>query len=142
MQTTSVYSDSALRAFRVHPQRRSAREVAGSRSLAAMLPTILSTGVITLVATAVMRLLWVGFNNDFFGVWMEAWLTIWPIAFPVAYLSKPLVYGLTRSISKPAVDMAPQRPPGLTVGDVLAASAEATAASGLQVQRPDIVRYY
>lgn len=142
MSTTSVYSDHALTAYRAQPQRRPVREVAGSKSLASMLPTILSTGVITLVATAVMRLLWTGFNNDFFGAWMEAWLTTWPIAFPVAYLSKPLVHQLTRSISKPVVEAAPARRPGLSVADVLAASAQASARSGLQVKRPDIVRYY
>ncbi|MBI3285690.1 MAG: DUF2798 domain-containing protein [Burkholderiales bacterium] len=138
MSSTNVYADSASRAYHTGAVRRAPRAVAGSRSLAAMLPTILSTGVITLVATAVMRLLWLGFNNEFFGAWMEAWLTTWAIAFPVAYLSKPLVYGLTRSISQPAV----QRRPGLCVADVLAASEQATASAGLQVKRPDIVRYY
>lgn len=96
-----------------------------------MLPTILTTGVVTLVASAAMRLLWIGYGNDFFAAWMEAWLTIWPIAFPVAYLSKPLVNQLARSLSKPlpATDL-PHA--GLSVNTIMQVSDRASAESGLK----------
>lgn len=133
MQHTPVYNDSSLSAYRSSAPRYVQREVAGSKSLASMLPTILTTGVITLVVTAMMRLVWVGMNNDFFAAWMEAWLTTWPIAFPVAYMSKPVVNRLARSLSKPVVVAEPARRPGLTVSDVLSASAQATGRSHLRV---------
>ncbi|MBC3920802.1 DUF2798 domain-containing protein [Undibacterium sp. CY18W] len=110
---------------------RQPRAVAGSKSLASMLPTILTTGVVTLVASAAMRLLWIGYGNDFFAAWMEAWLTIWPIAFPVAYLSKPLVNQLARSLSKP-LPTADMSQAGLNVNAVMQASDRATAQSGLK----------
>jgi hypothetical protein len=52
-----------------------------SQSLASMLPSLLLAGVITLLMSAVMRLLWAGPGHHFFGAWMETWLTTWPIAF-------------------------------------------------------------
>lgn len=79
-------------------QPRAPRVLAGSKSLASMLPALLMTGVLTLVLSAVMRLVWIGFSNDFFAAWMEAWLTTWPIAFPIAYLSKPLISRFTRHL--------------------------------------------
>ena len=77
------------------------QKVAGSKSLASMLPMLLTTGVITLVIAAVTRLLWLGFSNDFLGAWMEAWLTTWPIAFPLAYLGMPFVKRLTNYLATP-----------------------------------------
>ncbi|MFZ6655106.1 DUF2798 domain-containing protein [Undibacterium sp. TJN19] len=135
MQHSSVYT--GARTEVVHAPRsatvsRQPRSVAGSRSLASMLPTILTTGVISLVATAVLRLLWMGFNNDFFGAWMEAWLTVWPIAFPVAYISKPLVDQLTRKLSKPLASANGHAGSGLNVADVMHANEQATLKSGLK----------
>lgn len=123
--------------------RRAQREVAGSKSLASMLPTILTTGMVTLVITAVMRLVWVGFSNDFFAAWMEAWLTTWPIAFPLAYLSKPLVNRLTSSIAKPVTSESSVTTPGLQLADVRAVAQRATEKNHLEVnRRPYIHRYY
>ncbi|MDO8652520.1 MAG: DUF2798 domain-containing protein [Undibacterium sp.] len=118
--------------------RRPQREVAGSKSLASMLPTILTTGVITLVITAIMRLVWVGFNNDFFGAWMEAWLTTWPIAFPLAYMSKPLIKQVTNRLTHPVVD----ENTSLSVSHIDAASANATAKNRLQIQRTGYISRY
>ncbi|MCH8621499.1 DUF2798 domain-containing protein [Undibacterium sp. TS12] len=92
-----------------------------------MLPTILTTGVVSLVATAVMRMLWMGVGHDFFGAWMEAWLTVWPIAFPAAYISKPLINKLARRLSRPLPAAT-----GFGVSAVMQASDQATAQSGLQ----------
>ncbi|MFZ6760183.1 DUF2798 domain-containing protein [Undibacterium sp. Ji50W] len=130
MQHSSAFPGMSVAAVQAATARHP-RVVAGSKSLASMLPTILTTGVVTLVASAAMRLLWVGFGTDFFVAWMEAWLTIWPIAFPVAYLSKPLVNRLASSLSKPlpASDM-PQA--GLSVNTIMQVSDRATAQSGLK----------
>lgn len=57
-----------------------------SHALASMFPSLLLSGVITLAVTAVVCVMWIGTDNDFFGAWMEAWLTSWPIAFPLTYL--------------------------------------------------------
>ncbi|MFZ6771620.1 DUF2798 domain-containing protein [Undibacterium sp. SXout7W] len=141
MQHSPVYGDRSYQAYQVAATRPSVREVAGSKSLASMLPTILTTGVITLVVTATMRLIWAGFNNDFFAAWMEAWLTTWPIAFPIAYLTKPLVNRLTRSVSKPVAASVQRRRPGLTVADVMSASEQATHARGLRVRESVTPRY-
>ncbi len=122
---------------------RAQREVAGSKSLASMLPTILTTGMVTLVITAVMRLVWVGFSNDFFAAWMEAWLTTWPIAFPLAYLSKPLVNRLTSSIAKPVASESLIATPGLQLADVRSAAQRATEKNHLAVNRKlSSHRYY
>jgi hypothetical protein len=86
---------------RAQLNQRPQRELAGSKSLASMLPTLLTSGVITLAVTAILRLVWLGFGNDFFAAWMEAWLTTWPIAFPLAYMSKPLIYRLANRLSSP-----------------------------------------
>ncbi|MFZ6723199.1 DUF2798 domain-containing protein [Undibacterium sp. Ji49W] len=130
MQHSSAFSGMSVAEFQPAIVRQP-RAVAGSKSLASMLPTILTTGVVTLVASAAMRLLWIGYGNDFFAAWMEAWLTIWPIAFPVAYLSKPLVNQLARSLSKPlpAADL-PQA--GLSVNTIMQVSDRASAESGLK----------
>jgi hypothetical protein len=61
-----------------------------------MLPSLMATGAITLVITAVVCAVWSGSDNNFFGAWMEAWLTTWPIVFPLFYLSRVLF----RKISK------------------------------------------
>ncbi|MFZ6708342.1 DUF2798 domain-containing protein [Undibacterium sp. TC9W] len=108
-------------------QTRQPRAVAGSRSLASMLPTILTTGLVSLVATAVLRLMWMGYGHDFMAAWMEAWLTVWPIAFPAAYISKPLVNKLARMLSKPVSSEA-----ALSARGIMQASEEATAKSGLK----------
>ncbi|MFZ6673308.1 DUF2798 domain-containing protein [Undibacterium sp. Xuan67W] len=135
----STYSTDALLRYR---KNQPVRAVAGSKSLASMLPTILTTGVITLVATAVMRLLWLGFNNDFFGAWMEAWLTTWPIAFPIAYMLKPAVYRLSHGVtqvSEPRFDVIQAK--GLSLNDVQSASQRATQTAPLKLlQQPFIHR--
>ncbi|MFZ6816233.1 DUF2798 domain-containing protein [Undibacterium sp. Rencai35W] len=135
----STYSTDALLRYR---KNQPVRAVAGSKSLASMLPTILTTGVITLVATAVMRLLWLGFNNDFFGAWMEAWLTTWPIAFPVAYMVKPVVYRLSRGVSQVAEpEILTTSPKGLSLQDVQFASQHANQAAPLKLlQQPFVHR--
>lgn len=125
---------------------RPQRELAGSKSLGAMLPTILTTGVITLVASAIMRLVWVGFSNDFFAAWMEAWLTTWPIAFPLAYLSKPLINRVTNLLAPPAATVTAARPvasPGLKICQIDEVAAKVTAKNQLRVQRSAYIhRYY
>lgn len=125
---------------------RPQRALAGSKSLASMLPTILTTGVVTLAITAILRLVWVGFNNDFFGAWMEAWLTTWPIAFPLAYLSKPWIYQVSSSLSVP-VPVGNQLPfdhePGLRVSHVSKAAELASIKNQLRIlNRPYIHHNY
>lgn len=105
-----------------------------SRSLASMLPFLLLSGVITLVMTAVMRLMWTGWTDGFVSVWMESWLTAWPIAFPIAYLVSPPLLKLATYISAPAARPAP-RVRGLTFGDINGVSARVTAHNGLTVLR-------
>jgi len=96
MQHLPVYSDKQTSAQPALKYRTSPPLLAGSRSLASMLPSLLSTGVATLLFSALLRLLWIGFTNDFFAAWMEAWLTTWPIAFPMVYISKRLYRSLTK----------------------------------------------
>lgn len=106
-----------------------------SRSLASMLPSLLLTGVVTLVMTAVMRLMWIGLGSDFFRVWIESWLIAWPIAFPVAYVAGPLVVKLAARMTSPATKTVAFEPVGLAFGDIADASARATAKNGFKVQR-------
>lgn len=104
-----------------------------SRALASMLPALLLSGVIMLVTSAVMRLMWIGPGNDFFGAWMEAWLTSWPIAFPLTYVLGPAMRRLARSVAAPQT--MPVREPGLGWGDVTGAAEQVTANNGLTVLR-------
>ena len=104
-----------------------------SRALASMLPALLLSGVIMLVMSAVMRLMWIGAGNDFFGAWMEAWLTSWPIAFPLTYVLGPAMRKLARSLAAPQDRSA--RQPGLGWADMADASAQVTASNGLTVLR-------
>lgn len=108
-----------------------------SKSLASMLPAILSSGFITLMLTAVMHLMSDGFSNAFFGTWMETWLTTWPIAFPLFYLLSTPMNKLAARISAPASADAAQ-PAGLSVGDIAGASERATGQNSLAVRRPSI----
>lgn len=133
MQTSSALTHVNASSF-----RRPQRAVAGSKSLASMLPTIITTGVITLVITGIMRLVWVGFSNDFFSAWMEAWFTTWPIAFPIAYLSKPIVKQLSNSLSQSI----PAENPGLSLSQIQNASTQATQANRLRVQRSNYLHKY
>lgn len=105
-----------------------------SKSLASMLPFLLLSGVITLVMTAVMRLMWTGWNEGFINVWMESWLTAWPIAFPIAYVVSPPLLKLAAYISAPAARPAPQVR-GLAFGDIDGVSERVTANNGLMVLR-------
>lgn len=142
MQASSVFTQ-ATGQQPVRPQRQQ-RALAGSKSLASMLPTILTTGVVTLAITAILRLVWVGFNNDFFGAWMEAWLTTWPIAFPLAYLSKPWIYQVSSSLSVPVQNQLPaDHEPGLRVSHVSKAAELASIKNQLRVlNRPYIHHNY
>ncbi|HEY0848188.1 MAG TPA: DUF2798 domain-containing protein [Noviherbaspirillum sp.] len=107
------------------------RTLRSSRALASMLPALLSSGVLTLVITAVMHLMWDGLVTGFAGLWMESWLTAWPIAFPVAYVIAPV---LSRVAAYADAPEAPIRP-GLGCGDIVDASARVTASHGLSVLR-------
>jgi hypothetical protein len=102
-----------------------------SQSLASMLPSLLLAGVITLLMSAVMRLLWAGPGHHFFGAWMETWLTTWPIAFPATYLLGAHVVRLAARISAPAAF----EPAGLALRDIEDASANATGKNDLKLRR-------
>ncbi|NDI85254.1 DUF2798 domain-containing protein [Undibacterium crateris] len=75
------------------------RTVAGSRSLASMLPSLLSTGFVTFFVTGILQLCWNTQQPELMRHWMEAWLTSWPIAFPLTYLSLPLIRTLMHKLS-------------------------------------------
>ncbi|MDP3842993.1 MAG: DUF2798 domain-containing protein [Oxalobacteraceae bacterium] len=107
----------------------------GSNSLASMLPSLLMTGLITLVMAAVLRLVWVGFSADFYAAWMEAWLTSWPIVFPFAYLLSAPVFRLAALVAAPAVTLEAGRAASLSLAQIADASANATAINGLRAQR-------
>lgn len=109
------------------------RRVRASRSLASMLPSLLSSGVMTLVITAVMHLMWDGPVEGFVGVWMESWLTAWPIAFPVAYVVGPMMSRVAAYVSAPAAHMTVR--PGLGCGDIVDVSASVTERNGISVLR-------
>lgn len=104
------------------------RYLRSSRALASMMPALLSSGVMTLVITAVMHLMWNGLVDGFVSAWMESWLTAWPIAFPVAYLLAPV-------LGRMAYVPAPVTAPGLGCGDIVNASARVTERNGFTVLR-------
>ena len=108
-----------------------------SKSLASMLPAILSSGLITLMLTAAMHLMSDGFSNAFFGTWMETWLTAWPIAFPLFYLLSTPMNKLAARISAPATEDVAQ-PVSLSVDDIAGASERATEKNGFEVRRQSI----
>lgn len=130
---TSALSHSSQTAYR-DPQA----VIAGSKSLASMLPTILTTGVITLVVTGVLRILWAGMSNDFLSAWMEAWFTTWPIAFPIAYLSKPLI----RKVSLSLTQSHAVKNSSLSLVQITSASDDATKSNHLKVQRSSYIHKY
>ena len=143
MPSSTAFTHSDFQAI-AQPKRpsRPNRELVGSKSLASMLPTFLVTGVITLVISAVMRVLWLGYSNDFFTAWMEAWLTTWPIAFPLAYMSMPFVKRLTNYLASPAKSR-PAKAPGLSISQIENVATKATAKNQLQTRRTaSIHRYY
>lgn len=108
------------------------RYLRSSRALASMMPALLSSGVMTLVITAVMHLMWNGLVDGFFSVWMESWLTAWPIAFPVAYLLAPV---LGRMAAASAAAPGTAAAPGLGCGDIVGVSASVTERNGFTVLR-------
>lgn len=119
------------------------RELAGSKSLASMLPMLITTGVITLVISAVTRLLWLGFSYDFFGAWMEAWLTTWPIAFPLAYLGVPFVKRLTNFLLTPTLTTtAPTKTSGLAISQIEKVASNATVKNHLHLRRTAYTQDY
>lgn len=118
--------------------RGSHAPLAGSKSLASMLPSILTTGVITLVITGVLRVLWAGVSNDFLSAWMEAWFTTWPIAFPIAYLSKPLIRQISQRLTRTQV----VEKQGLTLAQIETASVDASKLNKLRVQRSSYIHKY
>lgn len=87
-----------------------------SRSIASMLPSLLLSGVIMLVMTAVMHLMWKGATGGFFGAWMESWLITWPIAFPVTYVIWPALQKLASLISAPTAKVETSLP-GQAIAD-------------------------
>jgi hypothetical protein len=122
---------------------RPKRELAGSKSLASMLPMLLTTGLITLIISAVTRLLWLGFSNDFFSAWMEAWLITWPIAFPLAYIGMPLVKGLTNFLAaRASMNRNSTKISGLAISQIEKVSSNATSKNRLQVVRTTYFQPY
>lgn len=113
---------------------QAAYRVRRSRSLASMLPAILSSGVMTLVITAVMHLMWAGFTEGFAGRWMESWLTAWPIAFPFAYLVVPALVKFVARVAAPAAQADAIRP-GLGFDDIQSVSTRVTSQNGFSVLR-------
>lgn len=109
------------------------RRFRSSRAMASMLPSLLSSGVMTLVITAVMHLMWNGPVTGFFDAWMESWLTAWPIAFPVAYLLAPVLSRVAALTSAPAFEAANR--PGLGCGDIVDVSSSVTERNGFSVLR-------
>lgn len=105
-----------------------------SRSIASMLPSLLSSGVITLAMTAVMHLTWGGWTRGFVNAWMESWLTTWPIAFPMVYLLGPAVRKLAAYICA-AARRTDARTANLACRDITAVSDRVTANHGLTVLR-------
>jgi hypothetical protein len=111
-----------------NPLAEALQFVRASKSLASMLPSLVVTGVGSLLATGLV--LSVGADQNFFGRWMETWLTAWPVAFPIAYL--------IARISSAAAKAAASKPAGMALMDIEAASAGATAKNGLKVRRKRI----
>jgi hypothetical protein len=105
-----------------------------SRSLASMLPALLLSGVMTLVVTAVMLLLWNGWAEHFGRMWMESWLIAWPIAFPVTYLAVPLLLKLAVAMTAPAAQ-GMTHTQGMAFSDIGKVSERVTAAYGFTVLR-------
>ncbi|HYD96960.1 MAG TPA: DUF2798 domain-containing protein [Noviherbaspirillum sp.] len=122
MTTLAYRSGPAPLTFLVQRVRR-------SRSLASMLPALLSSGVMTFVITGVMHLMWSGID----GRWIESWLTAWPIAFPVAYVVGPLVSRLSAATSAPAARTSSTG--GLAFADIADVSQRVTARHGYPVLR-------
>ncbi|HJV87725.1 MAG TPA: DUF2798 domain-containing protein [Noviherbaspirillum sp.] len=120
-----------------HPNllEQAASFVRRSRSLSSMLPSLVLSGLITLVITAVMHVMWLGTAEGFFGAWMESWLTAWPIAFPVTYVAGPMLFRLAARAPVAVVPMPVRREPGLAFNDILDASERVSARNGLTALR-------
>lgn len=111
------------------PLLEMARFLLRSRSLASMLPSLILTGVVTLLATGIARTMPAGLNADSFQLWMESWLVSWPIAFPVAYVSRPALARIAARFASPAERK------GLAVREIEEASARVTRKNGFRVRR-------
>lgn len=105
-----------------------------SRSLASMLPALLFSGLMTLVAALAMHVMWGDIGAGFAGRWLESWLTAWPIAFPVAYFAGPALLRLSAEISAPA-SLPAARLPGLAFGDIADVSRRVTRYHGIAALR-------
>lgn len=104
------------------------------RGVAGLLPALLISGVLTALVAAVAGLTWFGPIEGFGSVWLENWLVSWPIAFPVIYVAGPSFLRLLVYISSP-VESNAAIAPGLSFGDIAAASAHATERHGFTVLR-------
>jgi hypothetical protein len=83
------------------PLRRGLLAVRRSRAIAALLPSLLLTGIGSLVASGIGCLFLPAVSPPSLSSWMETWLISWPIAFPLAYLlGRPL---LRLALRRPAL---------------------------------------
>jgi hypothetical protein len=72
-----------------------------SRSLSSILPSFLASGVLTLIATAVIH--WSSAPVEgLVGTWLESWLIAWSIVFPVAYVSSLTTQNIAAALAEPA----------------------------------------
>lgn len=95
-----------------------------SRSLSAVLPSFLASGMLTLIATAVIH--WSSAPVEgLVGTWLESWLIAWSIVFPVAYISSVTMQSIAIALSEPAEQSEQQARAALT--EAAAALANATA---------------
>lgn len=94
-----------------------------------MLPPLILTGVVTLLATGIARTMPAGLNADSFQLWMESWLVSWPIAFPVAYMLGPTLARIAARLASPAERN------GLGVREIEEVSAHVTRKNGFKVRR-------
>lgn len=95
-----------------------------SRSLSAVLPSFLASGMLTLIATAMIH--WSSAPLEgLFGTWLESWLIAWSIVFPVAYVSSVTMQSIAVALSEPTEQSEQQARAALS--EVAAALANATA---------------
>jgi hypothetical protein len=62
--------------------------VRASRALASMWPAFAASGAMTLIVSAMMRMMPASVESGFLHGWMEDWLITWAIGFPLVYVAR------------------------------------------------------
>lgn len=105
-----------------------------SRGLTHLLPSFMASGLLTLIATAVIH--WTSAPVEgLVGTWLESWLIAWAIVWPVTFVADAVMKSIAASLAGSEDVAATATRRGYGLGDIAAGLARASGRNSFSVLR-------